>query len=57
MFEEARDHLREGTDTAKRRTIGELWERSSSDMGPFVLVGQSINVPATQPQLLERTKL
>lgn len=56
MFEESRDHLRECTDTAKRRTIGEVWERSRSDIGPFVLVGQSINVLDAQSQLLERTK-
>ena len=50
-------HIADGPDTAEKRTIGELWERTSSGKGLFVLAELSVDGKDTRKQILERTKI
>ena len=45
-------HIAEGSDTAEKRTIGELWERKSLGKGIFVLAEKLVDGADTRSQIL-----
>ena len=44
-------HIAEGSDTAEKRTVGELWERKCLGKGIFVLAEKSVNGADTRSQI------
>ena len=46
-------HLADSPDTAEKRTIGELWQRTSNGKGVFVLVEQNVKGRDVRQQLLD----
>ena len=46
-------HIADSSDTAEKRTIGELWQRTSNGKGVFVLVERSVNGRDMRRQLLD----
>ncbi len=46
-------HIADSSDTAEKRTIGELWQRTSHGKGVFVLVEKSVNGRDMRQQLLD----
>ena len=46
-------HIAEGTETAEKRAIGELWQRKSNGRGIFVVGEKSINGRDMRQQLLD----
>ena len=50
-------HIAEGSDTAEKRAVGELWERKSYGRGKFVLAEKSLGGKDTQMQIMEKIKL
>ena len=47
-------HIAEGPDTAEKRTIGELWERSSAGTGLFIITEKSVDGKNVRSQLLAK---
>lgn len=47
------EHIADSSDTAEKRTIGELWQRTSNGRGTFVLVERSVNGRDMRQQLLD----
>ena len=47
-------HIAEGPDTAEKRTIGELWERSSAGKGLFIITEKSVDGKNVRGQLLAK---
>ena len=47
-------HIAEGSDTAEKRAIGELWERKSDGKGVFVLAEKSVGEKGTRTQITEK---
>ena len=47
-------HIAEGTETAEKRAIGELWQRKSNGRGIFVVVEKSVNGRDMRQQLMDR---
>ncbi|MXY91672.1 MAG: restriction endonuclease subunit R [Gammaproteobacteria bacterium] len=47
-------HIAEGSDTAEKRAIGELWERKSNGRGVFVLAEKSAVGRDTRTQIMEK---
>lgn len=47
-------HLADSLDTAEKRTIGELWERSSAGKGLFVVAEKAVNGKNVRQQLMEK---
>ena len=47
-------HIAEGSDTAEKRTIGELWERSSAGKGLFIIAEKSVDGKNVRGQLLAK---
>ena len=45
-------HIAEGSDTAGKRSVGELWERNSGGRGVFVLAEKSVNGADARAQML-----
>ena len=45
-------HIAEGSDTAQKRNVGELWERSSGGRGVFVLAEKLVNGADARAQIL-----
>ena len=48
-------HIADGSDTAEKRTIGELWERESKGRGLFMIAEKSIKGMDVRQQLLQKT--
>ena len=48
-------HIAEGSDTAEKRAIGELWQRKSGGKGLFSVVEKSVGGKDARQQLMERT--
>ena len=46
-------HIAEGTETAEKRAIGELWQRKSEGRGIFIVVEKNVNGRDMRQQLLE----
>ena len=46
-------HIAESSDTAEKRAIGELWQRTSNGTGVFVVVEQNVNGKGMHQQLLD----
>ena len=46
-------HIADSSDTAEKRAIGELWQRTSNGKGVFVLVERSVNGRDMRQQLLD----
>ena len=46
-------HIADSSDTAEKRTIGELWQRTSNGKGVFVVVERSVNGRDMRQQLLD----
>ena len=46
-------HIADSSDTAEKRTIGELWQRTSNGKGVFVVVEQKVNGKDMRQQLLD----
>ena len=46
-------HIADSSDTAEKRTIGELWQRTSNGKGVFVVVEKSVNGKDMRQQLLD----
>ena len=46
-------HIADSSDTAEKRAIGELWQRTSHGKGVFVLVEQSVNGRDMRQQLID----
>ena len=46
-------HIAEGSDTAEKRTIGELWQRKSNSRGVFVVVEKSVNGRDMRQQVVD----
>ncbi len=46
-------HIAEGSDTAEKRIIGELWQRKSNSRGVFVVVEKSVNGRDMRQQLVD----
>ena len=47
-------HIAEGRDTAEKRAVGELWERTSNGKGLFVLAEKSVDGKDTRSQIVEK---
>lgn len=47
-------HLAEGTDTAEKRTIGQLWEKQSEGMGLFLIVEKVLDGKDMRAQMIEK---
>ena len=45
-------HIAEGSDTAEKRSVGELWERNSGGRGVFVLAERLVNGADARAQIL-----
>ena len=50
-------HIAEGSDTAEKRTVGELWERKSDGKCLFLVAEQSVNGAETRAQILAKVAL
>lgn len=48
-------HIADGTDTAEKRTIGELWQQKSNSRGLFIVVEKLLNGRDVYQQLVEKT--
>ena len=48
-------HIAESSDTAEKRTIGELWERNSGDKGLFIVVEKTVDGKDVRKQLMWKT--
>ncbi len=48
-------HIVEKSDTAEKRTIGELWEHKSAGQGLFIIAEKSVNGQDIHQQLIEKT--
>ena len=46
-------HIADSSDTGEKRTIGELWQRTSNGKGVFVVVERSVNGRDMRQQLLD----
>ena len=46
-------HIADSSDTAEKRAIGELWQRTSNGRGVFVVVERSVNGKDMRQQLLD----
>ena len=46
-------HIADSSDTAEKRTIGELWQRTSRGKGVFVIVEKNVNGQDVRQQLLD----
>ena len=46
-------HIADSSDTAEKRAIGELWQRTSNGKGVFVVVERSVNGKDMRQQLLD----
>ena len=46
-------HIADSSDTAEKRAIGELWQRTSNGKGVFVVVERSVNGQDMRQQLLD----
>ena len=46
-------HIADSSDTAEKRTIGELWQRASNGKGVFIVVEKSVNGRDMRQQLLD----
>ncbi len=49
-------HIADGPDTAEKRTIGELWERSSAGKSLFIVTEKSIDGKDVHSQLMARVE-
>lgn len=47
-------HIADGSDTAEKRTIGQLWEKKSGGKGLFVVVEKSIDGKDMRTQIVEK---
>lgn len=47
-------HIAEGPDAAEKRTIGQLWEKTSGGKGLFVLVEKSVDGKDMRTQMMEK---
>ncbi len=50
-------HIAEGSDTAEKRAVGELWERKSDNRGVFVIAEKSVSGKETRMQIMEKIEL
>ena len=51
MVEYKGEHIADGSDTAEKRAIGELWQRKSGGQGLFIVVEKVVNGKDTWLQL------
>ncbi len=49
-------HIVEGSDTAEKRTVGELWEQRSDGKGLFIVVEKTVDGKDMRAQLMEKTE-
>ena len=47
-------HIADSSDTAEKRTIGELWERKSNGKGLFIVVEKSVDGKNVRQQLMDK---
>lgn len=47
-------HIAEGPDTAEKRTIGELWEKTNGGKGLFIVIEKTVNGKDMRAQLVEK---
>ena len=47
-------HIADGSDTAEKRTIGELWERKSGGKGLFIIVEKNVDGKDARQQLMTK---
>ena len=50
-------HLANNRNTAEKRTIGELWERSSAGKGLFILAEKTVDGKDVRQQLMQKTEV